>query len=115
MTLGRLVYETQRSPKKPAMTDDETALREPLATGTDASVLREMTGFAAERLMELEAGGRTGAAHGEQNPVAWLSATATAIGIERRGQAPSSFASEAPAWFLLTVVPGATPHGRERR
>ena len=50
------------------MTDDETALRELLAKGTDASVLREMIGFAAECLMELEVGGRTGAAHGERNP-----------------------------------------------
>ena len=50
------------------MTDDETALRELLAEGTDASVLRAMIGFAAERLMELEVGGRTGAAHGERNP-----------------------------------------------
>ena len=50
------------------MTDDETALRELLVKGTDASVLREMIGFAAERLMELEVGGRTGAAHGERNP-----------------------------------------------
>ena len=50
------------------MTDDETALRELLAKGTDASVLCEMIGFAAERLMELEVGGRTGAAHSERNP-----------------------------------------------
>ena len=40
------------------MTDQETALRELLAKGTDASVLREMIGFAAERLMELEVGVR---------------------------------------------------------
>ena len=50
------------------MTDQETALREPLAKGTDASVLREMIGFAAEHLMELEVGGMTGAAHCERNP-----------------------------------------------
>ena len=43
------------------MTDQETAVRELLAKGTDASVLREMIGFAAERLMELEIGGMTAA------------------------------------------------------
>ena len=49
------------------MTDQETALRELLAKGTDASMLREMIGFAAERLMELEVGSMTGAAHGERS------------------------------------------------
>ena len=50
------------------MTDQETALRESLAKGTDASFLREMIGFAAERLMELEVGALTGAALGERSP-----------------------------------------------
>ena len=45
------------------MTDQETALRELMAKGSDASVLREMIGFAAVRLMELE----VGAAHGERS------------------------------------------------
>ena len=49
------------------MTDQETALRELLAKGSDASVLREMIGFAAQRLMELEIGAATGAAHGERS------------------------------------------------
>jgi len=47
------------------MTDQETALHELLAKGSDAPLLREMIGFAAQRLMELEVGGVTGAAHGE--------------------------------------------------
>lgn len=50
------------------MTDDRIALRALLEKGSDASVLREMIGFAAERLMELEVGGATGAAHGERSP-----------------------------------------------
>ncbi len=50
------------------MTDDQTALREMLAKGSDAAFLREMIGFTAERLMELEVAGITGAAHGERSP-----------------------------------------------
>jgi putative transposase len=50
------------------MTDDKTALRDLLAKGSDATFLREMIGFAAERLMEIEVGELTGAAHGERSP-----------------------------------------------
>jgi putative transposase len=50
------------------MTDDRIALRELLEKGSDASFLREMIGFAAERLMELEAEGLCGAPHGERSP-----------------------------------------------
>lgn len=48
------------------MTDQESALRELLTKGSDAGLLREMVGFAAHRLMELEAAGLCGAAHGER-------------------------------------------------
>src|ERR687895_1194749 len=50
------------------MTDEMMSLRALLAKGTDASFLREMIGFAAERLMELEVGALTGAAWGEKSP-----------------------------------------------
>ena len=49
------------------MTDDTMALRALLEKGSDASVLREMISFAAERLMELETEAACGAAHGERS------------------------------------------------
>ncbi len=45
-----------------------SALRELLTKGTDATFLREMIGFAAQRLMELETETLTGAGHGERSP-----------------------------------------------
>jgi putative transposase len=48
------------------MTDDSIALRGLLEKSADADLLREMIGFAAERLMELEVQGLTGAGYGER-------------------------------------------------
>jgi len=50
------------------MTNDMIAFRGLLEKSADADLLREMIGFAAERLMELEVGQLTGAAHGEKSP-----------------------------------------------
>src|ERR1700748_1471190 len=50
------------------MTDDMMTLRTLVEKTPDADLLREMIGFAAQRLMELEVESQTGAAYGEKNP-----------------------------------------------
>src|SRR5688500_14815289 len=49
------------------MTDEAMTLRTLLEKSSDADLLREMIGFTAQRLMELEVEGLTGAAHGERH------------------------------------------------
>ncbi len=50
------------------MTNDMMNLRSLVEKSADSDLLREMIGFAAQRLMELEVGTATGAAHGEKSP-----------------------------------------------
>jgi hypothetical protein len=67
------------------MTEDKIALRALLEKGSDATFLREMIGFAAERLMQLGDAGGNGRASDTQ----------------------------APARELFPSLPGASPHGGE--
>jgi putative transposase len=50
------------------MTDEIMTLRTLLEKSSDADLLREMIGFTAQRLMEVEVEGLTGAAYGEKSP-----------------------------------------------
>src|SRR6188768_1377336 len=51
------------------MTADMMNLRTLVEKTPDVDLLREMIGFAAERLMELEVGAPTGAGYGEKTPL----------------------------------------------
>ena len=87
------------------MTKPMMDLRALVEKSGDADLLRGMIGFAAERLMELEVGAKTGAGYGEKSS----SSMATATGTGKRGQAALSYAfpacAPAPA-FRRFLSPG---------
>ena len=97
------------------MTDDKIALRELLEKGSDATFLREMIGFAAERLMALETETLCGAAPGERSAGRTNSGTVTATATGRHGRARSSFASPSCAMAATSLAssnPAAWPRRR---
>jgi transposase-like protein len=63
---GRIGLRHASATEEPPITNDMTNLHTLMEKTPDADLLREMIGFAAQRLMELEVGGLTGAAYGEK-------------------------------------------------
>ena len=56
-----------RVPDPKPMTIDRMLLRELIEKGSDSDLLKEMTAFAVNRMMDLEVESLTGAAHGERS------------------------------------------------
>ncbi|MGY3404691.1 transposase-like protein [Bradyrhizobium sp. GM5.1] len=97
------------------MTDDMMNLRALVEKTPDADLLREMIGFAAHRLMELEVEGLTGAAYGEKSQERQ---------VQRNGYRDRSWGdpgrhgraahSQAAQRLLFPRLPGATADGFTR-
>ena len=64
---GKVGFATRNLIEDQPMTDEMMSLKDLVAKSADADVLREMIGFAAERLMEMEVGALTGASYGEKS------------------------------------------------
>ena len=94
--------QTLTRTKDPTMTDQMMSLRTLLEKSSDADLLREMVGFAAQRLMELAVESLTGAAHGERSWTGSITAMAIATGCGRPAPGQSNGASRSCARAVIS-------------
>ena len=97
------------------MTDDKIALRALLEKSSDASMLREMISFAAERLMALEPRRCAAPRPASEALNGSISATDTATGTGILGPEPSNCGSQssgAAATFLASLNRAGCPRRR---
>src|SRR5256885_14728712 len=98
------------------MTTDMMSLQALLEKSSDADLLREMIGFAAHRLMELEVENLTGAAHGERSADRLAHRNRLSrprLGNPRRDGGAAH--PEAAQGQLFHGLPRAAPDGPRRR